>query len=124
MDREENNAIFWLKGLENDKEHFVIEERQAITIILNLIDKQQEEIKKLKNDLREERAINIEALNTLKECVHKDRIKEMIKIYKTRKDELQVIFFSKFGKTQNSFTQAVFTEIIRILEEILGENEI
>ena len=41
---EEKKAVFQLKDLENDKEHLIIEQRQAITTILNLIEKQSKEI--------------------------------------------------------------------------------
>lgn len=48
MNEEEiiKKAVFYLKDLENDKEHLIIEQRQAITTILNLIEKQQKEIEK------------------------------------------------------------------------------
>ena len=45
---EEKKAIFYLKDLENDKEHLTIEQRQSITTILNLIKKQSKEIQLLK----------------------------------------------------------------------------
>ncbi len=41
---EENKAIEWVRDLEDDKEHLTIEQRQAINIILNLVEKQQKEI--------------------------------------------------------------------------------
>ena len=46
--------------------------------ILNIIQKQQKEIEKLKDELKEERNFSKSALETLKECVHKDKIKEKI----------------------------------------------
>ena len=49
MNEEEKKAVIQLKGLENDKEHLIIEQRQAITTILSLIEKQQKEIERLKN---------------------------------------------------------------------------
>lgn len=49
-----------------------------IHTILNLIDKQQEKILELKEKLEKERALNVEALNTLKECIHKDRIRKLL----------------------------------------------
>ena len=44
MTDEEKKAIFYLKDLEDDKEHLVIEQRQAVHIVLELISKLQQEI--------------------------------------------------------------------------------
>lgn len=78
MNEEEKKAVFYLKDLENDKEHLVIEQRQAITTILNLIDKQQKQIKILKDNLVEERGFCKSILETLKNCVDKDYLHKMI----------------------------------------------
>ena len=61
MSEEEKKAVFYLKDLENDKEHLIIEQRQAITTILNLIEKQQKELnkEKEKNDELKEQLCDI-----------------------------------------------------------------
>ena len=51
MTNEEEKSIWLVKGLQDDKDHLIIEQRQAITTILNLIDKLQEENTKLKKQI-------------------------------------------------------------------------
>ena len=48
MTNEEKDAIFRIRELEDNKEYLVIEQRQAVTTVLSLIDKQQKEIEELK----------------------------------------------------------------------------
>ena len=93
MNEEEKQAFEILKGLEfYEYEWYVRTDilvghanetvervRKAIEIIVSLINKQQKQKEKLKKELRQERTMNIEALNTLKECIHKDKIKDLIK---------------------------------------------
>lgn len=100
-----------------------MEDEHAIETILNLVDKQQEEIGKLEGKLKEERNFNKSALETLKDCVHKDRIRKIIEEYRTEKANMTQIIFSKYGKTQQTLKQAVNNEVIKVLEEILGESK-
>lgn len=124
MNEEEEKSFKFLKDLSQSGFNSRLLGKDEMKDIVNIIEKQQIEIKKLKDELREERNLNVEVLRTLKECVHKDRLKEIINIYKHRKDEMTQLFFSRYEKTQDSYTLAVFTEVIRVLEEIVGENEI
>lgn len=72
------------------------------------IDLLLKDYEKLKDELKEERALNVEALKTLKECVHKDKIKEKIKELESHiwKDG----YMTKFDKYA-----------IHYLKELLGE---
>ena len=50
-----------------------------IKTILNLVKKQQKEIEDLTDKIGEEINFNKSLLETLKECIHKDRIRKLIK---------------------------------------------
>lgn len=93
---------------------------EEIDSLYKMISAKYDEIERVKDELKEERALNVEALKTLKECVHKDKIKEKIEKYKKEKNNMTQIVFSKYGKTQQTFKQAVNNEVIRVLEELLG----
>ncbi len=95
----------------------------AIQGLLDLYTKQQKEIEKLKDKLNEERNFNKSALETLKECVHKDKIKEIKEEYEKERSNMTQIIFSKYGKTQQTFKQAVYNEVIKVLDELLGGNK-
>ena len=86
-------------------------------ILLNLIKKQQKEIEELKNDLKEERNFNKSALETLKECVHKDKIKEKIKKLETERDNIPK---ERDYRSFYSVTEERGIEIA-VLHELLGE---
>jgi len=78
MSDEEKKAMFQLKDLENDKEHLIIEQRQSITTILNLIEKQQKEIEELKEKNKTTKQMNKNLLEVLKDSISKDKIKAKI----------------------------------------------
>lgn len=50
MTEEEEKAIFWIKGLEDDKEYLTIEQRQAIHTLLNLLSKKDKVIEELERE--------------------------------------------------------------------------
>lgn len=92
MNEEEKQALEILKGLEFEEYDWyvktdkieghandVVEKvEKALQIILNLVEKQQKQIKILKDNLVEERAFCKSTLETLKNCVDKDYLHKMI----------------------------------------------
>ncbi len=83
----------------------------------------KQEIKKLKS----KKYIFDAKTNEIKEIpisdgyISKDKIKAKIQEYRTEKANMTQIFCSKYGKTQQTFKQAVYNEVIKVLEGILGE---
>ena len=53
--------------------------------------------------------------------ISKDKIKAKLDEYRTERANMTQIIFSKYGKTQQTFKQVVNNEVIRVLEELLGE---
>lgn len=49
-----------------------------------------------------------------------DKIKEIKEKYQKERANMTQIIFSKYGKTQRAFKQAVVNEVIKVLDEILG----
>lgn len=81
MTEEEKKAIDILKDYKFDfecegKYPYL---RESITSILNLIEKQQKEIESLKSNHKELHNFTTSCLDTLKDFVHKDKIRERIK---------------------------------------------
>lgn len=87
--------------------------------ILNLIDKQQKEIKQLKDELKEERNFNKSALETLKECVHKDKIRKKIDLID--KEYAEFIEKNKNDLYLVNINAQRHSAMQLILEELLGE---
>lgn len=109
MNEEEKQAIEKLDyELTNSWVHNQGISKETLKLFKDIIEKQQKEIEKLKDELKEERNFNKSALETLKECVHKDKIKEKIKELESHiwKDG----YMTKFDKYA-----------IYYLKEILGE---
>ena len=51
--------------------------------------------------------------------IRKDKIIEKIKEYENKKANMTQVIFSKYGKTQKTFKQAVSNEVIKILKELI-----
>lgn len=121
MSEEEKKAVFYLKDLENDKEHLIIEQRQAITTILNLIEKQQKEI-----EARLEEIDSLYKMMSAKDerieelYVSKDKIKEKIEEYKKKCDECN---FQNTGvcKEFKVYYNCSIQSVLELLKELLGE---
>ena len=118
MNEEEIEAIQILNNF--NPVYCGMEEEHAIETILNLVDKQQEEIGKLEGKLKEERDFNKSALETLKECVHKDTIKAKIEEYSKKCDECN---FNKSGicKELKEYNCCSIQSVLELLKELLGE---
>lgn len=66
-----------------EKQERVIKTRsKEIESLYKMMTVKDDKIEKLKDELKEERKFNIETLETLKECVHKDQIKGIIEKHK------------------------------------------
>lgn len=128
MNEEEKKAMFWLKGLEDDKEYLIIEQRQAITTILNLIEKQRKEI--------EARLEEIDGLYKMMSAKDEriDNLMEMINRYNDmayiRKIEEKYISKDKIRKLKelvhktlddNGITRGYQLTIDNYFKELLGE---
>lgn len=75
MKRLDHKIEFDLDNIVDQITNAVSKERETI-VLQKVIEKQQKKIKKLKEDLKEERNFSKSALETLKDCVHKDTIKK------------------------------------------------
>lgn len=99
MNEEENQAIEFLKHSLYEYEEIDASVMEYIDknhkIIYKLILKQQKEIEKLKDELKEERNFNKSVLKTLKECVHKDKIRKRIKEVEEQLKSIEIVKFHK-----------------------------
>ena len=89
-----------------------------IDLILDLIKeyqkiKMQLEVEKIDNKYNQE--------ETHEETIPRYKIREIKEEYEKERSNMTQIIFSKYGKTQQTFKQAVYTEVIKVLDEILGE---
>lgn len=91
---------------------------KAIVYLVNLLDKQQKEIERLKKF--EKYYENEKVIWQRKDYISKDKIKEIKEEYEKERANMTQIIFSKYGKTQQTFNQAVVNEVIKVLDEILG----
>lgn len=97
---EEENQAFKILHFYNSEDYGTEELKKYIKIIVNLVEKQQKQIKILKDNLVEERAFCKSTLETLKNCVDKDYLHKMISFkdgeieklkeaYQTLKDDIE-----------------------------------
>lgn len=114
MNEEEKEAIECLELVIDNESDIETEDltNKCINNILNLIKKQQKEIEELRN----RKAENYYHWKHLEAKIINKKIK-----YKKERANMTQIIFSKYGKTQRTFNQAVVNEVIKVLDEILGE---
>lgn len=137
--KEDNNALEMMIDTANEREYRkkYIEERRKEQPNLYCPDfdeiyeryyKQKAEIEQmkkdyqiLKDDIEGHRIAYVDTPEFEENYINKDKIKEIREEYKKERSNMTKIIFSKYGKTQQTFNQAVVNEVIKVLDEILGE---
>lgn len=109
LSKKEKKAIELLKQ-QQDLPFIYCERENAVAIILNLIKKQQNEIERLKANHKELHDFTTDCLDSLKDCVHKDKIREIINKYVNIEEHLKYTNQELFGEDLKNM-------IIELLEE-------
>ena len=122
MNRQEKKIFTFLKNVYKLDFKTCILPNADIKNIVNIIEDQQKEIGKLRDDLKEERNFNKSALETLKDCVHKDRIRKIIEEYNKKCDECN---FNKSGicKELKAYNCCSIQSVLELLKVLIGETK-
>lgn len=122
MNEEEQQAIGYLKEFRDDVYKGVGSRSlmvKNLNTIFGIIASQQKEIE----DFKKNDGYHLGFIDggIAKRYETQDKIKEKIEKYKNIKNNMTIMVFSKYEKTQRSYKQVVYTEVIRVLEELLEE---